>query len=131
MTNERHIAGRLAIRPCSFVIPRSLVIASLVIHWSLGSWSLVICPVHWSFPRLVPIRNIIVASRPSIRSHRHEIVGRRIMFAGALINVGMTPRVQRYLAFQIRPAPTLGIAWLLHEIVQAVFAFGIISIIDL
>src|SRR4051812_34364713 len=108
----------------------------------LQTWSLVIGASlvigHWSLaisrrlpPLILPITHIILTAGSAIRSHGHHVVGSRIMFAGALVNIWMPPGVIGNFTFQVRPAPALRIARWLNEIDEAAFSLGIISIVHL
>ncbi len=52
------------------------------------------------------------------------------MLAGAFVNVRMAPWVIGYFSLHIGSLPTGRVAWLLDEIIQAVFALRVIAVVD-
>ena len=64
------------------------------------------------------------------RSGRADVVRTGVMFAGTLIKIIIAPRILRN-GFQVRSMPPGGVARLLHQIIEAIMAFGVVASIDL
>src|SRR5712692_3663101 len=80
---------------------------------------------------LFPVRFVIVASHASVRPHRHQVVPTWVVFAGALVEVRVAPRVERNLALHIRAFPILRVPRWMHQIDQPVLALRIVAHVHL
>src|SRR6266702_6067170 len=80
---------------------------------------------------LLPVRNVIVASHASVRPHREQVVRRWVVFAGALVEVRVAPRIHWNLALQIRAFPILRVPRRMHQIGPPVLALRIVAHVHL
>src|SRR2546427_6925478 len=100
--------------------------ATSIVITSINSINVNARPQCDSLFLLLPVGNVIVGSCALVRPHGHEVVGGRIVFAWALVAVGLSPRVVRDVALQVGAPPVLRVPRRLHQVEQAALALGIV-----